>query len=179
MRAVLSRWLVRFRGPCVTTGVCPTRPLLNMSAHSFDYMLRSVVCPQPKPRKTQMSPCNMCDKLSGHMCIRVRLSVHQSAEWGARGLRLISPWNIFRESSQAWAREEKGAIVVVQMSVIGASENRFTHCGSTETHTKGLPALLDCHRARFTFLKTQGIKRIGPPPPGSVVRYIWLISSSL
>lgn len=143
MRAVLSRWR------CVSVN-CVYLLLCALCGHSLTWVhMRLIIWSDPsfahiwkrkKKKQKHTSPCNMCDKLSAHMCIRVRLSVHQSAEWGVfGGLRLISPWNIFRASSQAWAREEKGAIVVVQMSVIGASENRFTHCGSTETHTKGLP----------------------------------------
>lgn len=48
---------------------------------------------------------------------------------GGSGVWIISPWVLFREASRAWGGEEKGDIVVVQMNVIGASENRFTHGG--------------------------------------------------
>lgn len=87
-------------------------------------------------------------QLHVYLCAPFQCATALTGAFG--GLRLISPWNIFRESSQAWAREEKGGIVVVQMSVIGASESRFTHCGSTETRRKGLAALLDCCHAHFS-----------------------------
>lgn len=54
------------------------------------------------------------------------------------GVWIISPQVVFREVSQAWGEEEKGDIVVVETSVRGASENRFSHGGLTETHLQQL-----------------------------------------
>lgn len=69
---------------------------------------------------------------------------------GGSGVWIISPWAIFRAASQAWGREEKGGIVVVQMSVVGASENRFTHGGLTDTHLQQPPDPSDYDHASWT-----------------------------
>lgn len=145
-RTVLSRLRVRSCGQCVTTAVCPTWPL-QMSAHAFYYMLSSVGFPQ----------------------------LNSVSEHRLRFLGAMTYFNLEHiHRFQAWTREEKGAIVVVQMSVIGASENRFTHCGSTETRSKGMTALMDCGRARFTFLLTQRLD-VSDPHRLALYCYIWLI----
>lgn len=69
----------------------------------------------------------------------VCLCVQPVGSGGERGgVWIISPQVVFREVSQAWGEEEKGDIVVVETSVRGASENRFSHGGLTETHLQQL-----------------------------------------
>lgn len=100
---------------------------------------------------------NTCDHLSGNMCIHVCVFLCMWVLCGGSGVWIISLWAVFREASQAWGGEEKGGIVVVQMSVIGASENRFTHGGLTETHLQQPPDPSDYDHARTPFTIMDGL----------------------
>lgn len=97
--------------------------------------------------KSDWISSNMCDRLGANMCIHVFVYTCECC-MGVSGIWIISLWVIFREVSQAWGREEKGAIVVVQMSVRGA-QNRFTHRGLIETTIWPL-RLYDHARTSFT-----------------------------
>lgn len=84
-----------------------------------------------------------------HVYSRVCFCACECCVGGGSGVWIISPWAIFRAASQAWGREEKGGIVVVQMSVVGASENRFTHGGLIDTHLQP-PDPSECDHASWT-----------------------------
>lgn len=67
---------------------------VNINAYVFAHRLRvAVVCRQ---LREMCAPCNMCDKLSGDMCIHVRVPAHESATWGFSGMDYFTLGHIQR-----------------------------------------------------------------------------------